>query len=466
MKRAVKLYVITILLFAVIFITANIFFGITVHRSEKDSYALMNRVFSEFEQEALSVSSTDNNGITEGTADVGISPDIEISADVYDEIIDDIWYDRISDYESEYGSSALPSKVYFLPAETDSSVGLLNRDSDNEKLWTLQRYGRIEGFMVFEYNGSRYSDLWLTMNVGFMVVFFLLIGICTYIACDVLEPFNTLSAYPEKLSKNQLTEKIPETRNRYFGRFTWGINMLNDRLVSDRNRINELSREHLTMLTTIAHGIKTPVSNIKLYSEAIETGMYQPDGKANASDAEVAAKISKNADDITAIVKELIDKASGGVVAFEPNCSSFYLSELTDFLNEEYGNRLDVLRIPHTFTVESNAMINSDKDGICRVLSQLIENAIKYGNGEGISVNIRKGQEGYYFSVKNKGRVLDEKELPYIFNSFWRGSNSEGVPGSGIGLFECYEIVRRLSGDIYARSDLSGTEMEFEVYLP
>ncbi len=47
MKRAVKLYVITILLFAVIFITANIFFGITVHRSEKDSYALMNRVFSE-----------------------------------------------------------------------------------------------------------------------------------------------------------------------------------------------------------------------------------------------------------------------------------------------------------------------------------------------------------------------------------------------------------------------------------
>lgn len=220
------------------------------------------------------------------------------------------------------------------------------------------------------------------------------------------------------------------------------------------------------MLTTIAHGIKTPVSNIKLYSEAIETGMYQPDGKVNASDAEVAAKISKNADDITAIVKELIDKASGGVVAFEPNCSSFYLSELTDFLNEEYGNRLDVLRIPHTFTVESNAMINSDKDGICRVLSQLIENAIKYGNGEGISVNIRKGEEGYYFSVKNKGSVLDEKELPYIFNSFWRGSNSEGIPGSGIGLFECYEIVRRLSGDIYARSDLSGTEMEFEVYLP
>ena len=448
MKRAVKLYVITILLFALIFVAANISFGITVQSSERNSYALMNRVFSEFEDKVF------------------LADAIAIPVDVYNEIIDEIWYDHISDYETEYGSSALPSKVYFLPAESDSSVGLLNRDSENEKLWTLQRYGRIEGFMVFEYNGSRYGDLWLAMNISFMAVFFLLIGICTYIACYVLEPFNTLSSYPEKLSKNQLTEKIPETKNRYFGRFTWGINMLNDRLVSDRNRINELSRDHLTMLTTIAHGIKTPVSNIKLYSEAIETGMYQPDGKVNQSDAEVAAKISKNADDITAIVKELIDKASGGVVAFEPNIITFYLSELTDFLNEEYNNRLDVLKIPHTFTIESNAMISSDKDGICRVLSQLMENAIKYGDGKGISVNIRKGEEGYYFSVKNKGKVLDEKELPYIFNSFWRGSNSEGVPGSGIGLFECYEIVRRLSGDIYARSDLSGTEMEFEVYLP
>lgn len=110
-------------------------------------------------------------------------------------------------------------------------------------------------------------------------------------------------------------------------------------------------------------------------------------------------------------------------------------------------------------------MIKSDKNGLCRILSQLMENAIKYGNGEGIFVNIRKDEEGYYISVRNKGKVLDKKELPFIFNSFWRGSNSEGIEGSGIGLFESFEIARRLDGEIYARADEGNSEMEFEVFL-
>ena len=111
-------------------------------------------------------------------------------------------------------------------------------------------------------------------------------------------------------------------------------------------------------------------------------------------------------------------------------------------------------------------MIKSDKDGICRILSQLMENAIKYGNGDGINVRISKDEEGYLISVKNKGKVVPNKELPFLFNSFYRGSNSEGIPGSGIGLFESYEITRKLNGDIYARSDAENSEMEFAVYLP
>ena len=449
MKRAVKLYIITVLLFAVVFITANFLFNKTIEKSNDRSYVLMNRVYTEMEQSISSVSSED------------------ISQTVYDEIINDIWYDRISEYASEYNESELPTRIYYIPAYTnDSTIGLLNMGREQEKIWTVAHEGNVDGFIVFEFEDYHYTDLQFIMNIGLAAAFLLMIGVCTYIGFYVLAPFNRLSSYPEKLSKNQLTDKLPESKNRFFGRFTWGINMLNDRLVSDRNRINELSREHLTMLTTIAHGIKTPVSNIKLYSEAIETGMYQPDGKANASDAEVAAKISKNADDITAMVKELIEKASAGFVDFEPEIRGFYLNELEKVLHEEYDNRLELLRIPFIVEVFGNSIVKSDKNGIYRVLSQLMENAIKYGNGEGISVRLYKQEEGYCFSVRNKGSVLEEKELPYIFNSFWRGSNSEGIPGSGIGLFESYQIVRKLDGDIYARAHAETGEMEFEVCIP
>lgn len=448
MKRAGKFYIITASLFACIFVIANILFGVIGSKQEEDIYVLMNRVFSEIE------------------AGCETYPADELSAEIVTAVINDVYYAHTVDYSSEYGSLSLPKKVYYISAEySDTSVTLLNRDKEFEKVWMLGRDGQVLGFVVFEFAQSGYGSLRILINLCIAVSFAVAIAICFYINSYVLRPFTKFASYPEKLSKNQLTEKLPETKNRLFGRFTWGINMLNDKLASDRKRINELSRDHLTMLTTIAHGIKTPVANIKLYADAIETGLYQPEGKVNESDAEVAAKISKNADDITEIVKELIDKASGGVVDFEPEISSFYLSELTDFLKEEYGKRLDVLRIPYKFEVEDNAMIKSDKNGLCRILSQLMENAIKYGNGEGIFVNIRKDEEGYYISVRNKGKVLDKKELPFIFNSFWRGSNSEGIEGSGIGLFESFEIARRLDGEIYARADEGNSEMEFEVFL-
>ena len=448
LKRAAKLYIVTVLLYALLFVSAYYLFSKVIQKNEDRSYILMNRVFNE-----IGLSLSDNGE--------------EISPDAVEAAIEDIYYSHIDDLKKEFGKDSVPERVYFISAEAGTGeVSLINPDKDYEKLWALRTDGNLTGFVVFEYGESRFARLLIFTELCIAAAFLITLGVCIYIGTHILRPFEKLSSYPERLSKNQITEKLPETRNRFFGKFTWGINMLSDRLTSDRRRIGELSREHLTILTTIAHGIKTPVSNIKLYADAISTGLYQPDGKVNESDAEVAGKISKNADEIASIVKELIDKAQGGVVDFEPSEQNFYLSELIDFLKEEYENRLKVLKIHHSFELESNAMIKSDKDGICRILSQLMENAIKYGNGDGINVRISKDEEGYLISVKNKGKVVPNKELPFLFNSFYRGSNSEGIPGSGIGLFESYEITRKLNGDIYARSDAENSEMEFAVYLP
>lgn len=71
-----------------------------------------------------------------------------------------------------------------------------------------------------------------------------------------------------------------------------------------------------------------------------------------------------------------------------------------------------------------------------------------------------------FVAVKNKGKLLSEKELPYIFNSFWRGANAETVEGSGIGMFEAKRIAQILGGDVYAKRYEESGEMEFVVYVP
>ena len=454
MKKLAKLYITVVLLFVALFVVSNVLFNKIQKKNIDNTNILMNRIVEDLEvQYSLRTASYDS-----------ISPLSEKSVQL---MIDAYMEENEKALTKEYGKSIIPDNVTFFLADSQrSNVALMNKGDSSDKVWAFYHYEKIIGFVVFEYDNVVASDIKLMMNICMAVAFLVAIGVCIYISRVVLHPFEKLSDYPEKLSKNEITEKLPETKNRLFGRFIWGINMLSENMQNKQRRVDELSRDHMTMLTTIAHGIKTPVANIKLYADAISTGLYQEDGVVNKSDAEIAGKISKNADDITDIVKDLIDKASGTVVDFEPNIQSFYLKELIDFLEEEYSNRLNVLDIPYTFEMNHNAMVRSDKSGICRILSQILDNAIKYGNGDGIAVNLNKEEDGYYFVIKNKGNVLSEKELPYIFNSFWRGSNAEKTGGNGIGLFESRKIAQSLYGDIYVKANEDENEMEFDIYIP
>ncbi|MBP3234505.1 MAG: HAMP domain-containing histidine kinase [Eubacterium sp.] len=449
MKKFGKLYIAVVLLFVVLFIASNLVFSRIVKKNNDVSGVMMNRMLTDIEAQL----EEDENGV--------------YPTDYIQKSIDRYVLENRGRYIDEYGIKYLPERVYYIPTEEgDSAVSLINKDGSADKIWALNKNGHIIGFVVFEFSEKSYDSIRILINICVLVSMLITLLICIYVGKVVLSPFERLSEYPLRLSKNQLSDKLPESKNRIFGKFIWGINMLGDSLENDRKRINELSRDHMTMVTTIAHGIKTPVSNIKLYSDAIRRGLYQPDKKANENDALIAEKISRNADEVDSLVKELIEKASRTVVDFKPEIKTFYISELVDFLKDEYGNRLNLLSIPFKVEMNNNVLLASDKDGVCRILTQLMENAIKYGNGKGISVNLSKEEDGFYFIVKNKGNVLDDNEIPYIFNSFWRGSNADGIGGSGIGLFESREIAKGLNGDIFVKSDIDNMEMEFDVYLP
>lgn len=53
--------------------------------------------------------------------------------------------------------------------------------------------------------------------------------------------------------------------------------------------------------------------------------------------------------------------------------------------------------------------------------------------------------------VRNSGCALPDTELPHIFDSFWRGSNVKNRSGSGLGLYICRQLMRKMNGDIFAR---------------
>ena len=64
-----------------------------------------------------------------------------------------------------------------------------------------------------------------------------------------------------------------------------------------------------------------------------------------------------------------------------------------------------------------------------------------------------EGDEEVLIAVRNNGCTLGKDELPHIFESFWRGANSENVRGSGLGLYICRRLMHKMNGEIFAEID-------------
>ena len=435
MRKYIGKYILLFIICIAIGLSVYCFIASANKKSEGQRHTLMNRVANE-------MSSRDDGDIENALAELRAN----------------------NNWAAEYGRDNIPSDISFV--KSDNAGGPYAQLGEGDSVWSLSKDGVIYGFLVFTFKENSMARTVIICEGVVAACFIVSVFFFIYIDRKVIMPFNRLSDYPERIAKNENADALPESKNKYFGKYIWGMNMLRDRLSGDNRKLRQLEKEQLTLVSTIAHGIKTPVANIKLYSEAIKSGLYREDGTPDPKDAEVAGKITKNADDINALVKELLESASKGVVVFEPKIEPFYLSEIEEFIKREYDNRLNVLRIPYKIDMRSRVMITSDKSGITRILVQLLDNAIKYSDGRGIRITIDKNEDGYIFSVRDTGSRIPESEMPYVFNSFWRGSNAGDVEGNGLGLYEAQFIARKLGGDIAVRYLEETEETEFEVFLP
>lgn len=85
------------------------------------------------------------------------------------------------------------------------------------------------------------------------------------------------------------------------------------------------------------------------------------------------------------------------------------------------------------------------------MLKNAMENAIKYGDGKSIKIDVSEEENCKLISIKNTGCNVPENELSHIFDSFYRGNNSKKQSGSGLGLYICKQLMHKIDGDIFAK---------------
>ena len=289
----------------------------------------------------------------------------------------------------------------------------------------------------------------MMINLALAAGALLTLAVLLYIYRQVIRPFNEMSEVPYELSRGNLAAQLKESRSRYFGRYIWGTDMLRESIEAQRKRELDLQKDKQTLLLSISHDIKTPLSAIKLYSSALSKGLYKSEDKLR----EVYDGIGAKAQEIENYTAQLMRTAGEDFLALEVRMGEAYLSELTDRIRSHYADRLAQLHTEFEIAGSGNCLISCDPDRAAEVLQNLMENAIKYGDGRRISITVTEEEGCKLITVSNTGCTLPDEEIPHIFDSFWRGSNSSGKSGSGLGLYICRQLMSKMNGDIFARCE-------------
>ncbi|MBR6664791.1 MAG: HAMP domain-containing histidine kinase [Lachnospiraceae bacterium] len=283
------------------------------------------------------------------------------------------------------------------------------------------------------------------MNVGLGTTFLLTLFLLVYVGKKVLKPFHNMTNLSYELAKGNLSTPIKEEKSKFFGRFLWGMDMLRENLESNKEKELALQKEKKTLILSLSHDIKTPLSAIKLYTKALSQNLYDTEEKR----AEALQGIDKNVKEIEKYVSEIVAASREDFLNLEVQVGEVYLSQVMSTIQTYYQDKLSTLHTKFLVEDMEECLLKADKDRLVEVLQNMLENAIKYGDGKEIRITLREEEDCKLLSVENTGCSLKEEELPNLFDSFYRGSNSQGVKGSGLGLYICRELMKKMDGEVF-----------------
>lgn len=296
-------------------------------------------------------------------------------------------------------------------------------------------------------------------DICLAILILVVLATLIFVKRQILIPFIKLRDIPHELSKGNLTVPLKENKNRLFGRFVWGLDLLRERLENQKKNELALIKDKKTLILSISHDIKTPLSAIKLSSQALSKGLY----KDKEKQLEVAKNINENANKIENFVTEIIKASNEEFIKFEVNNGEFYIDDCISEINNYYKEKLSLNKTNFIIVEHSNHIVKGDIDRTVEVMQNIIENAIKYGDGEFIKIDFSSEDGCSLINISNSGCTLDDKEMPHIFDSFWRGSNSKTSNGSGLGLYICRQLMHLMGGEIFAKK--YGSEITLTLVL-
>ena len=298
-----------------------------------------------------------------------------------------------------------------------------------------------------------------------LILFFTAAILVIWTYSGIISRLRQLNKAAENIRDGNLDFSIDTKGHDEISELSESFEAMRKRLQMNAQEKLDAEQEHRMLISNIAHDLKTPITAIKGYSEGILDGVADTPEKQER----YLKTIYNKANEMNTLINELTLYSNIDTNKIPYNFHKLNVKDYFTDCMEELEMDLENQHMQLTFFnyVDEDTLMIADPEQLGRVIHNIIGNAIKYMRAEEpsfISMRIKDVGDFIQVEIEDNGKGISNKDLPYIFDRFYRAdaSRNSAAGGSGIGLSIVKKIIEDHGGKIWATSKENvGTVMYF-----
>jgi two-component system sensor histidine kinase MtrB len=331
---------------------------------------------------------------------------------------------------------------------------------------TLPAAGQYELYFVFplEREQQTLRVVARTFSLGGIALVLLLGGVAYVVTRLVVDPVRQAAIVAERLSSGRLHERMRAHGEDDIARLGKSFNAMADSLQKQIRQLEDLSRVQQRFVSDVSHELRTPLTTIRMAGDLIHDFRHDFD----PSVARSAELLYNEIDRFESLLSDLLEisRFDAGAAALEVEATDLRSTitrtiEATAALAVHRGSGLAVI------PTDGPCVAEIDPRRVERILRNLVANAIEYGEGRPVSVQLGVNANAVAVSVRDSGVGLRPGEAAMVFNRFWRAdpARARTSGGTGLGLAIAREDARLHGGWLHAWGE-PGVGSCFRLTLP
>jgi two-component system OmpR family sensor kinase len=348
---------------------------------------------------------------------------------------------RFGKFDNPDGSEWVYAGIYISRIRDNDAVALIVSEPRTTK--------SLQG-VLGEFGSSFLVPLLQAGLVGGIIAFIL----AFLTARSIAQPLQKLAKATSSVAKGEFGEYVPETGPREMRLVAGSFNRMSAEVLAAQ-------KSQRDFMANVSHDLKTPLTSIQGYSQAIMDGAAKDPARAAAIIHDEAARLDR-------MVTELTDLARLQAGRLSMKMQPLEVHQIVEGVAYSVGVVAQQKHIKLNVTANRMPIIAGDGDRLVQVLTNLISNAIKYtpdGGQVWVYTQVRAG--GVEIVVRDNGIGIPEQDLPHLFERFYQVDKSRGPQrGTGLGLAITKEIVEAHGGTIEITSSGENQGTTVTVWLP